>query len=97
MRWEGVGEVPLSQDRDQWWAVVNTVMNLQVAKYPGHNITGKLWLAFAKGRVWEAMKLEPQRGIRDLGGRDGCTGEAAALETSNRPRRQVCTNQQQVT
>jgi hypothetical protein len=82
-----VGEVPRTQDRDQLWAVVNMVMSLQVVKYPG----------FAKGRVWEAITLEPQRGIKDLGGRDGCTGEATALETSNRPQRQVCMNQQQVT
>jgi hypothetical protein len=28
--WEGVDWVHLAQDRDQWWAVVNTVMKLQV-------------------------------------------------------------------
>jgi hypothetical protein len=27
---EGVDWMHLAQDRDQWWAVVNTVMNLQV-------------------------------------------------------------------
>jgi hypothetical protein len=26
---EGVDWMHLAQDRDQWWAVVNTVMNLQ--------------------------------------------------------------------
>jgi hypothetical protein len=28
--WEGVDWVHLAQDRDQWWAVVYTVMNLRV-------------------------------------------------------------------
>jgi len=28
--WEGMNWIYLSQDRDQWWAVVNTVMNLRV-------------------------------------------------------------------
>jgi hypothetical protein len=28
--WEDVDWMPLAQDRDQWWALENTVMNLQV-------------------------------------------------------------------
>jgi hypothetical protein len=28
--WEVVDWVHLAQDRDQWWVLVNTVMNLQV-------------------------------------------------------------------
>jgi hypothetical protein len=28
--WGGVEWLHLAQDRDQWWAVVNAVMNLQV-------------------------------------------------------------------
>jgi hypothetical protein len=28
--WEGVDWINLAQDRDQWWALVNTVMYLQV-------------------------------------------------------------------
>jgi hypothetical protein len=28
--WEGVDWIHLAEDRDRWWAVVNTVMNLQV-------------------------------------------------------------------
>jgi hypothetical protein len=30
MRWEGVDWIHLAQDRDQWWAVVGMVMDLQV-------------------------------------------------------------------
>jgi hypothetical protein len=30
MVWEGVNWIHLAQDRDQWWALVNTVMNLWV-------------------------------------------------------------------
>jgi hypothetical protein len=28
--WKGVDWMRLAQDRDQWWAVVNTVMNLRL-------------------------------------------------------------------
>jgi hypothetical protein len=28
--WEGEDWIHLAQDMDQWWAVVNTVMNFQV-------------------------------------------------------------------
>jgi hypothetical protein len=30
MGWDGVDWIDLAQDRDQWRALVNTVMNLQV-------------------------------------------------------------------
>jgi hypothetical protein len=30
MGWEGVDWIYLDQDRDQWWALVNTVTNLRV-------------------------------------------------------------------
>jgi hypothetical protein len=28
--WEGVDWIELAQDRDQWWALVTTVLNLRV-------------------------------------------------------------------
>jgi hypothetical protein len=30
IRWDGVDWIDLAQDRDQWRALVNTAMNLQV-------------------------------------------------------------------
>jgi hypothetical protein len=30
IRWGGIGWIDLAQDKDQWRALVNTVMNLQV-------------------------------------------------------------------
>jgi len=30
IKWEGVDWVHLAHDRAQWWAVLNTVMNLRV-------------------------------------------------------------------
>jgi hypothetical protein len=32
MECEGVNWIYLAQDRDKWWAVVNTVMNLRVPR-----------------------------------------------------------------
>jgi hypothetical protein len=29
--WEGIECIALAQDRERWWAVVNTVMNLRVS------------------------------------------------------------------
>jgi hypothetical protein len=28
--WEGMDWIYLAQDRDQWWALLNMVMNLQI-------------------------------------------------------------------
>jgi hypothetical protein len=30
IKWKGVVWMHLAQDRDQWWALVNTIINLQV-------------------------------------------------------------------
>jgi hypothetical protein len=35
MRWEAVDLIHLTQDKDQWWALVNTVMNLRVSYKAG--------------------------------------------------------------
>jgi hypothetical protein len=34
--WGFADLVDVTQDRDKWWARVNTVMNLQVPKYAGN-------------------------------------------------------------
>jgi hypothetical protein len=36
----------LTQDRDQWWAVVNTVMNLQVLQQAGNFFTSLVTVSF---------------------------------------------------
>jgi hypothetical protein len=33
--WDGMNWMHLSQDRDQWWALVNTVMKLEFHKRQG--------------------------------------------------------------
>jgi hypothetical protein len=38
-RWEGTDWIHLAQNRDQWRAVVNTVMNLQVTQKVGNFVT----------------------------------------------------------
>jgi hypothetical protein len=30
IEWKGVDRIHLTHDRDQWWALVNTIMNLRV-------------------------------------------------------------------
>jgi hypothetical protein len=37
--WEVVDSMHLAQDRDQWWALMNTVMNLQVPKQERNFLT----------------------------------------------------------
>jgi hypothetical protein len=29
IEWDGVDRIDMTQDRDQWWALVNTVLNLR--------------------------------------------------------------------
>jgi hypothetical protein len=38
--WKGMDWIHLAQDRDRWWALVNTVMNLQVPLKAGNRFVG---------------------------------------------------------
>jgi hypothetical protein len=40
MRWDGMGWIDLAQDRDQWEALVNMVMNLRVPQNAGKFLSG---------------------------------------------------------
>jgi len=40
--WEGVDWIHLAQDRDQWRAVVNTLMNLRVPLKAGNFLTNRV-------------------------------------------------------
>ena len=35
-RWSDLGQVDRTQDRENWWALVNTVMNLRVSQRTGN-------------------------------------------------------------
>jgi hypothetical protein len=38
--WDGMEWIDLTQDRDQWRALMNTVMNLRVSKNAGKFLSG---------------------------------------------------------
>jgi hypothetical protein len=46
--WEGVDWIHLSQDRDQWGAVVNTVMNIWVPRKAGNFLTSLVTISFSR-------------------------------------------------
>jgi hypothetical protein len=46
--WEGVDWMNVSQGRDQWWAVVNTVINFRVPQKAGNLLTSWVIISFSR-------------------------------------------------
>jgi hypothetical protein len=50
-RWESVDSIHVAQDREQWRALVNTVMNLRVQRKAGNFLTVRDYLPSEKDSV----------------------------------------------
>jgi hypothetical protein len=51
--WDAADWIRLDQKRDEWWALVNTVMNLQIPQKKG-----KFWTnGFSKRTLFHAISL----------------------------------------
>jgi hypothetical protein len=46
--WDGMDRIDLAQDRDQWSALVNTVMNLWVSKNTGKFLSSCTICSFSR-------------------------------------------------
>jgi hypothetical protein len=46
--WEGVDWMHLAQERNSWWAVVNTVINLRVPQNAGNFLTSPVTVSFLR-------------------------------------------------
>jgi hypothetical protein len=46
--WDGIDWIDMAQDRDQWRALVNTVMNLQVPKNAGKFLSSCTIVSFSR-------------------------------------------------
>jgi hypothetical protein len=48
MGWEGVNWIHLAQDIDQWWVLLDTVMNLQLPYYAGNFLSSETTVSFSR-------------------------------------------------
>jgi len=55
MRWEGIQQINLAQDRHKWHAVVNMVMNTCVPKNVENFLTENYWLVKKESVAWSPL------------------------------------------
>jgi len=62
--WDVAEWIRLDQQRDAWWALVNTVMNLQIPQNKGNFWTNGGIDGFSKRTLFHAISLSvcPQKG-----------------------------------
>jgi hypothetical protein len=53
--WNGVDWIHLAQDKDQWWALVNTVMAFLVPRKAGNSLTRWATVSFPRRTVFYAV------------------------------------------
>jgi hypothetical protein len=54
--WEGVDWMHWAQDRNQWWPLVNTVMNLRVPEKAGNFLTCRMTISFLKRNLLDGVR-----------------------------------------
>jgi hypothetical protein len=61
--WDGAAWIQLAHDRDQWWAVVNTVMNLRFLYKAGDLLTSRITTRFSR---WSLSALRSHLALPNL-------------------------------
>jgi hypothetical protein len=58
--WHDMDWIDMAQDRDQWWALVNTVINLRVAQNVGKFLSERATGCFSRrAQLREVRSQEP--------------------------------------
>jgi hypothetical protein len=62
--WDAADWIRLDQKRDEWWALVNTVMNLQIPQNKGNFWTNGGTVGFSKRTLFHVISLSiyPEKG-----------------------------------
>ena len=70
--WDVADWIRLDQKRDEWWALVNTVMNLQIPLNKGNFWTNGGTIGFLKRTLFHAISLSiyPEKGKNQSKNRD---------------------------